>query len=82
MNIFVLVWRDPAGDTRTEEFDAAEFKVHTEPGWLKLHSKERGSVVRILPSDKVSIVQFGEKKEPSPIVAPNDITEPIKFPAS
>ena len=81
MKIFVLTWRDPNGNLNSEEFDAEQFKVHTEPGWLKLHSKEHGAIVRLIPSDKVCLVQYGQKREPSPILKPTDVLDklPNKF---
>ncbi len=81
--IVVLSWRDPNGSLQIEEFDAEEFKVHTEPGCLKLHSKAHGGIARILPWQRVELVQFGEKKEESQIVVPHVVPDlPNKFEAS
>lgn len=81
--IVVLSWRDPNGSLQIEEFDAEEFKVHTEPGCLKLHSKSHGAVVRILPWQRIELVQFGEKKEESSILSPHAVEPtPLKFESS
>jgi len=45
-------------------------KVATDPGWLKLYSKEEGAVIRLLPSDKVCLVEFGEVKDKPILVTP------------
>ncbi len=82
MKIFLIIWRDPNGNLTEEKFDAEKFKIHTEPGWLKLHSKEHGQIVRLLPSERVSIVQFGEEPEESKIVVPRIVPDlPNKFEA-
>lgn len=71
MKVIQLVWRDPEENLRVEQFDQEKFKLFTEPGWLKLHSKEEGQIVRLIPSARVRIVQYGEMRDESRIVKPS-----------
>ena len=70
MKVIIVHWRSPVGNLEQEQFEAEKVKVATDPGWLKLYSKEEGAVIRLLPSDKVCLVEFGEVKEKSGIVVP------------
>jgi hypothetical protein len=72
MKVIVVHWRNPVGDLQQDQFEADKVKVATDPGWLKLYSKEEGAVMRLLPSDKVCLVEFGEVKEKPRILTPAD----------
>jgi hypothetical protein len=69
MKLLVLLWRDPTGSLQEERFDMEKVKVRTEPGWLKL-TNDTGPL-RLIPSDKVCLVQFVEPEEKSRIVSPH-----------
>ncbi len=60
MKVIVLIWRGPDGSVVRENLDASKYKIHTDPGWLKLHSEEAGKIIRILPVGKVEAVEFRE----------------------
>ena len=68
MKLLVLTWRDPTNSLQSEQFDAEVAKVHTEQGWLKLSGPD--GILRILPADRVCLVQFVEKEEAPRIVRP------------
>jgi hypothetical protein len=70
MKVIIVHWRSPVGDLQTEQFEAEKVKVATDPGWLKLYSKEEGAVIRLLPADKVCLVEFGEVKDKPILVTP------------
>jgi hypothetical protein len=70
VKVVILHWRSPVGDLTTEQFDTEKYKVHTEPGWLKLQSKELGQIIRLIPSDKVCLVEYGEVKDKPRILTP------------
>lgn len=70
MKVIMLSWRNPVCDLMQEQFDADKFKVFTEPGWLKLKSEETGHIVRLIPSDKICLVEFGEVKDKPRILTP------------
>jgi hypothetical protein len=71
VKFIALAWRDPSHNLKMEKFDASEFSVKTDPGWLKIIGTN--GPVRLLPSDKVAIVEFGEEEKPSRIASPHAV---------
>jgi len=69
MKLLVILWRDPTNSLQEERFDSEKVKARTEAGWLKL-TNENGPL-RLIPSDKVHLVQYVESEEPSRIVSPH-----------
>ena len=69
MKLLVLLWRDPTNSLQEERFDSEKVKIRTEPGWLKL-TNDAGPL-RLIPSDKVHLVQFVDAEEPPRIVSPH-----------
>lgn len=80
MKLIVLTWRDPAGSLTNEQFDAAEVKIRTDPGWLRLIKGDQ--LMRIIPSDKVCLVQFIEQQEEPRILKPEIVPDLKKYQAS
>lgn len=78
MKLIIIVYRDPNNNLSEERLDASKFKIHTDPGWLKIIG-ENGPI-RLLPSDKVCLVQYAEEKSEPRIVRPTDVMQsPAKF---
>ena len=76
MKVVQLIVRDPSGSVQAETFDMNDVKLHTEAGWLKMTTKD-GTPVKWIPSDKVCLIQFGEKQEPDVprILRPDQIAQ-------
>lgn len=77
MKVIVISWRDPGANLQQEQFEQEKFRVHTEPGWLKLYSKEQGQVVRLIPVEHVRLVEFGEVQEKPRIIKPTEVEVPF-----
>jgi len=75
MKIIALAWRDPLGNLKTEKFNAKDVSVKAEPGWLKILGPD--GPIRLLPSEKVHIVEFAEEEELSRIASPH-VAPPLK----
>lgn len=81
MKIIELIWRDPAGNIMSEKLEQDKFSVITEPGWLVLKGEpapgeQRGPTIRIIPSEKVCLVQFAEVADKPRIVRPDEVLQP------
>ena len=77
MKILGLYWRDPHGNLVTEKMKESDgFKVHTEPGWLKLNGKD--GAIRYIPSHLVALVEFIEQSDEPRILRPDQIESTIK----
>jgi hypothetical protein len=74
VKIIGLLWRDHTGSIKAERFNAADFSVKTEPGWLKLTDKN--GIFRLIPSDKVHMVEFAEEQEKPAIISPHEVLQP------
>lgn len=79
MKLLVIAWRDPAGNLREEQFEEDKFKIHTDGPWLKLFSKEKSQMVRLIPSDKVCLVQFVDQEEQPRIIRPEVVPQASRF---
>jgi hypothetical protein len=80
VKVINLIWRDPSGNTVKETIPADKFKIHTDSVWLKLNKVEDGGgIVRILPVQKVELVEFGEVEEKSNLIVPPG-TGPVPVP--
>ncbi len=83
MKIIELIWRDPAGNIMSEKLDAEKFQVEAERGWLRLFdtsSVGKPLLVRLIPSEKVCLVQFAEVEDKPRILRPNLVSDtPNKF---
>lgn len=55
-----IAWHHPVPNV--ERFDADKFKIKTEDGCLKLIGED--GPVRIIPTHRVDLVQFGEEEVP------------------
>lgn len=78
MKFIEVVWRDPAMNMVSERFDVEKFLVEPSPGWLGLWQRladARGELVRLIPSDKVCLVQFAEEDKPR-ILRPTGVQMP------
>lgn len=75
MKIIAIAWRDTVGNLRAEKFDAKDFSVKTDPGWLKIIGSD--GPIRLLPAERVHIVEFAEEEEPSRIASPHSVP-PLK----
>lgn len=62
--MIVVSWRTPIGDLQNESFEASKVVVKTDGPWLKILSKEPDEIVRIMPVQQVSLVQFVEGELP------------------
>lgn len=78
MMIIALVWRDHQNNLKAEKFDGADFHIKTEPGWLKLLDKN--GIFRMIPSDKIHIIEFAEEADKSPIISPHENIGPMAVP--
>jgi hypothetical protein len=76
-----MVWLQPAM-TMNERFDRDRFKVTTEDGYTRLKTSD-GELVRIIPTHRIQLVQFGEEQipdMPQPVIGTTegeDVTEEI-----
>ena len=77
MKVIGIIWRDPQGNLKPEKFSADDFKIKTEPGWLKILGPQ--GPFRLIPSDKVCTVEFIEEQEESRIAKPEDGIPPLKL---
>lgn len=59
---------------REDQFDPDKVKVRTEPGWLKLIGPD--GPLRLIPSDKICLVQYAEVEEESRILKPTAVPQP------
>jgi hypothetical protein len=75
VKVIAILWLNPEGKLTAEKYDAAEFSFKTDPGWLKIISKTNG-VFRILPSEKVQIVEYAEEPAPPRIIKPDGVLQP------
>ena len=75
MKLIILARRDPTGSLVEERFDPEKVKVRTEPGWLKL-TNDAGPI-RIVPSDKVCLVQWAEAPDEPRIVSPHAVPKGV-----
>lgn len=80
MKLIVVVFRDPNGNLQEQRLDSNKFKIHTEPGWLKIIGPE--GPVSLIPSDKISLVQFVEEESKPKILRPEILQPPSKFQTS
>jgi hypothetical protein len=71
LKVITIVYRDPNGNLKVEKYDAADFSVRTDPGWMKLVGKE--GIIRLLPSERVNLIEFSEEEEPARILSPHSI---------
>jgi hypothetical protein len=73
----LLVWRDPNGSLSSEQFNGERFAMRLDPGWLKIQDKKDSEIVRIIPSDKVCLIEYVEHKpEPSNLIRPGPLAIP------
>lgn len=71
MKFVAVAWRDIQGNLKLEKFPSPEFTVKTDPGWLKLIGPE--GPIRLLPSERVCIVEYVEEPEEPRIVSPHAV---------
>ena len=78
MKVIELIWRDPAGSIVSEKLEASKFEVKTSHGWMEL--RQDNALVRLIPSEKVCLVQFAEVEDKPRILRPNLVEDiPNKF---
>ena len=81
MKIIELIWRDPSGSIVSEKLEAAKFETKVSYGWLEL--RQDNALVRLIPSEKVCLVQYTEVEEKPRILRPNLVEDtPNKFQTS
>lgn len=71
MKIIAVAWRDMSGSLKMEKFASDDFSVRTEPGWLKIIGKQ--GPFRLLPSEKVHLVEFVDEPDEPRIVSPHAV---------
>jgi hypothetical protein len=81
LKIIEVIWRDPSGSIVSEKLEEAKFEVLTSNGWMEL--RKGGELVRLIPSEKVCLVQFQEIEEKPRILRPSLVDDtPNKFQTS
>jgi hypothetical protein len=78
VKVIEVIWRDPSGSIVSEKLEDAKFEVKTSHGWMEL--RQDNALVRLIPSEKVCLVQFVEVEDKPRILRPNLVTDvPDKF---
>ena len=81
MKIIELIWRDPSGSIVSEKLEHEKFEVKTSHGWMEL--RQDNALVRLIPSEKVCLVQFAEVEDKPRILRPSLVDDtPNKFQTS